>query len=65
MIFSSIRYGPGVTYEVGMDFQNMEAKKIAVITDKNVVSIIFSSSNTNNKEYKLLVFIQKRKRGLL
>ena len=36
--FSSIRYGPGVTEEVGMDFENMGAKKIAVITDKNLVN---------------------------
>ncbi|XP_063683493.1 hydroxyacid-oxoacid transhydrogenase, mitochondrial-like [Bolinopsis microptera] len=36
MACSSIRYGPGVTEEVGMDFENMGAKKVAVITDKNL-----------------------------
>lgn len=36
MAASSIRFGPGVTQEVGMDFKNMGAKKVAVITDPNV-----------------------------
>lgn len=36
MAASSIRFGPGVTKEVGMDFKNMGSKKVIVVTDKNV-----------------------------
>ncbi|KAK0739084.1 iron-containing alcohol dehydrogenase-domain containing protein [Apiosordaria backusii] len=36
MAASSIRFGPGVTREVGMDLSNMGAKKVAVVTDKTV-----------------------------
>ena len=36
MAASSIRFGPGCTKEVGMDFKNMDAKKVCVVTDKNV-----------------------------
>eukprot|EP00058_Branchiostoma_floridae_P017622 XP_002603111.1 hypothetical protein BRAFLDRAFT_116957 [Branchiostoma floridae] len=36
MATSTIRYGMGVTQEVGMDFQNMGAKKVCLMTDKTV-----------------------------
>ncbi|KAK3711488.1 hypothetical protein LTR37_009667 [Vermiconidia calcicola] len=36
MAASSIRFGPGVTKEVGMDFKNMGAKKVMVVTDGTV-----------------------------
>ncbi|KAG6137832.1 hypothetical protein E4U12_000265 [Claviceps purpurea] len=36
MAASSIRFGPGVTQEVGMDFRNLGAKKVAVVTDATV-----------------------------
>ena len=36
MAASSIRFGPGVTKEVGMDFKNMGAKKVCVVTDSTV-----------------------------
>ncbi|KAK6080608.1 iron-containing alcohol dehydrogenase [Seiridium cupressi] len=36
MAASSIRFGPGVTKEVGMDFTNMGAKKVCVVTDPTV-----------------------------
>jgi hydroxyacid-oxoacid transhydrogenase len=36
MSVSNIRYGLGVTQEVGMDIQNLGIKKLAVFTDKNV-----------------------------
>lgn len=36
MATSTIRYGPGVTKEIGMDVQNLGIKKLGVITDKNV-----------------------------
>ncbi|XP_078664671.1 hydroxyacid-oxoacid transhydrogenase, mitochondrial-like [Branchiostoma floridae x Branchiostoma belcheri] len=39
MATSTIRYGMGVTQEVGMDFQNMGAKKVCIMTDKTVGSL--------------------------
>lgn len=36
MAASSIRFGPGVTQEVGMDLKNMGAKRVCVVTDENV-----------------------------
>jgi len=39
MACSNIRYGNGVTQEVGMDFANMKAKKVGVYTDKNVAQL--------------------------
>ncbi|MCJ1312264.1 hypothetical protein MMC25_005938 [Agyrium rufum] len=39
MAASSIRFGPGVTKEVGMDFKNMGAKKVCVVTDGNVARL--------------------------
>lgn len=36
MAASSIRFGPGCTKEVGMDFKNMGAKRVCVATDMNV-----------------------------
>ncbi|KAI9707985.1 MAG: hypothetical protein M1820_004404 [Bogoriella megaspora] len=39
MAASSIRFGPGVTKEVGMDFKNLGAKKVIVVTDANVAKL--------------------------
>ena len=39
MAASSIRFGPGCTKEVGMDFKNMGAKRVCVVTDGNVVKL--------------------------
>lgn len=36
MAASAIRFGPGVTQEVGMDFKNMGSKRVCVVTDQNV-----------------------------
>ncbi len=36
MAASSIRFGPGVTQEVGMDLTNLGAKRVAVVTDETV-----------------------------
>ncbi|MCJ1384125.1 hypothetical protein MMC17_007241 [Xylographa soralifera] len=36
MAASSIRFGPGCTKEVGMDFKNLGAKRVCVVTDVNV-----------------------------
>ncbi|KAG5365432.1 Hydroxyacid-oxoacid transhydrogenase [Yarrowia sp. C11] len=37
MAASNIRYGPGVTAEVGYDFKNMRIDRVAVFTDKNLL----------------------------
>ncbi|XP_072897510.1 hydroxyacid-oxoacid transhydrogenase, mitochondrial isoform X3 [Hemitrygon akajei] len=39
MACSNIRYGEGVTNEVGMDLQNIGAKKVCVMTDKNLAKL--------------------------
>jgi hydroxyacid-oxoacid transhydrogenase len=36
---ANIRYGPGVTAEVGMDAANMKSKKTVVFTDSKVVMV--------------------------
>jgi hydroxyacid-oxoacid transhydrogenase len=36
MAASSIRFGPGVTREVGMDLRNMRAQRVCVVTDETV-----------------------------
>lgn len=36
MAASSIRFGHGVTREVGMDMKNMNAKRVCVVTDETV-----------------------------
>jgi len=37
---SNLRFGEGVTAEVGMDLANMKARKVAVFTDRNVVKLL-------------------------
>lgn len=39
MACSSIRYGPGVTKEVGMDMQNLGATKVCLMTDPVLVNL--------------------------
>lgn len=39
MAASSIRFGPGCTQEVGMDFKNIGAKRVCVVTDSNVARL--------------------------
>ncbi|KAI0755459.1 alcohol dehydrogenase [Irpex lacteus] len=36
---SNLRFGEGVTREVGMDFKNMKARKIGVFTDPNIKNL--------------------------
>ncbi|OZJ05160.1 hypothetical protein BZG36_02210 [Bifiguratus adelaidae] len=39
MAASNIRFGEGVTSEVGMDMKNLKAKKVAVFTDPNIAQL--------------------------
>ena len=39
MAASSVRFGPGATKEVGMDFTNLGVKKVCVVTDSNVAKL--------------------------
>ncbi|XP_049792776.1 probable hydroxyacid-oxoacid transhydrogenase, mitochondrial [Schistocerca nitens] len=39
MACSTIRYGPGVTQEIGMDMANMSAKKVCLMTDPNIAKL--------------------------
>lgn len=39
MAASNIRFGPGCTKEVGMDFTNMRAKKVMIVTDSTVAQL--------------------------
>ncbi|ODV90530.1 hypothetical protein CANCADRAFT_107228 [Tortispora caseinolytica NRRL Y-17796] len=39
MAASNIRFGPGVTREVGMDFKNMGIEKVAIFTDSNIIGL--------------------------
>ena len=36
---SNLRFGPGVTKEVGQDLINMGVSKVCVITDSNLVNL--------------------------
>ncbi|KAI9337873.1 iron-containing alcohol dehydrogenase-domain containing protein [Zopfochytrium polystomum] len=40
MAASSIRYGNGVTAEVGLDFKNLKSQKVAVFTDKKIAGLL-------------------------
>lgn len=56
MATSNIRYGPGVTREVGMDVQNLRIKKLCVFTDKNVgklppMEVVLESLTANNVSF--------------
>ena len=58
MSSSNIRYGPGVTQEIGMDFDNMKAKHVGVYTDKNLIDlpamkVALDSLHKSNINYKV------------
>ncbi|GCB80384.1 hypothetical protein scyTo_0016183, partial [Scyliorhinus torazame] len=58
MACSNIRYGEGVTNEVGMDLQNIGARNVCVMTDKNVaklppVNAVLNSLVKNGVNFKV------------
>ncbi|XP_044540026.1 hydroxyacid-oxoacid transhydrogenase, mitochondrial-like, partial [Gracilinanus agilis] len=58
MAVSNIRYGAGVTKEVGMDLQNMGAKNVCLMTDKNLsqlppVQVVMNSLTKNGINFKV------------
>ena len=48
MAFSNVRFGQGVTREIGMDLANLGLKTVCVLTDKNVSkeAVIFLLTNS-------------------
>lgn len=55
---STVRYGLGVTREVGMDLVNLQAKHVCVMTDPNVVKLnpanaVLDSLTKNGVNYKV------------
>ncbi|RKP01327.1 hypothetical protein CXG81DRAFT_29778 [Caulochytrium protostelioides] len=63
MATSTIRYGRGVTAEVGMDMQNLNAKKVAVVTDPNIAKLLpFQTVKTSLEKHGVnhVVFDQVR-----
>ncbi|XP_027968081.1 hydroxyacid-oxoacid transhydrogenase, mitochondrial isoform X1 [Eumetopias jubatus] len=58
MAVSNIRYGAGVTKEVGMDLKNMGAKNVCLMTDKNLsqlppVQMVMDSLVKNGINFKV------------
>uniref|UniRef100_A0A1B6DFC3 hydroxyacid-oxoacid transhydrogenase n=1 Tax=Clastoptera arizonana TaxID=38151 RepID=A0A1B6DFC3_9HEMI len=58
MACSTIRYGPGVTQEVGMDLINMGSKKVCVMTDAHLsklspVKTTLDSLSKNNVNFEV------------
>jgi len=55
---ANLRFGEGVTREVGMDFANMKASKVAVFTDSTVAKLLpmktaIQSLEENNVPYEI------------
>ncbi|KAE8598914.1 hypothetical protein XENTR_v10016989 [Xenopus tropicalis] len=58
MAVSNIRYGENVTQEIGMDLQNLGARNVCVMTDRNLVELspvkaVLNSLVKNNVSFKL------------
>jgi len=58
MATSSIRYGPGVTREVGMDLSQLKVKRVMVVTDPNLakldpVASVLEALKKENIEHEL------------
>ena len=73
MACSNIRYGPGVTSEVGMDLANMKAKHVGVYTDKNLAELgpmkatveSLTKAGINFKVEQIIIYLVWLKKDLL
>ncbi|MDP6450172.1 MAG: hydroxyacid-oxoacid transhydrogenase [Lentisphaeria bacterium] len=52
MAASNLRFGPGTTAEVGMDFADMDVKKVLLVTDKKIAGLapVETAKNALNDE---------------
>nr|XP_055059200.1 hydroxyacid-oxoacid transhydrogenase, mitochondrial isoform X2 [Misgurnus anguillicaudatus] len=58
MACSNIRFGPGVTREIGMDLQNMGARNVCLMTDQNLarlppVAAVIDSMTKHGVNYQI------------
>lgn len=58
MASSTVRYGPGVTQEIGMDIVNFKSKNVLVITDPNIavlppVKTVMDSLTKNGLKFEV------------
>ncbi|CAK5262718.1 unnamed protein product [Mycena citricolor] len=53
---SNLRFGDGVTQEVGMDLANMKARKVGVLTDENVAKLGPMKATLDSLESQSLEF---------
>ncbi|KAK9505607.1 hypothetical protein O3M35_009619 [Rhynocoris fuscipes] len=58
MASSTVRYGTGVTREIGLDLVNLNAKNVCVVTDSNLINLspvkaVLDSLTKNNVKYQV------------
>jgi hydroxyacid-oxoacid transhydrogenase len=56
MATSSIRYGPGVTREVGMDLSQLKSRRVMVVTDPNIAQLPPVATVRESLEYEKIQY---------